>query len=462
VLEEACDPRHPLLERVKFLAIVSSNLEDYILRFAPSGRALTATRRLALAADQYLCGYLVPLLADAGIHLPRRMGLDSLWSVAGLNRPDLRDVPFVPRVPVALQTPDLFAAIRAGDQLLHHPYESFDPIVRLLKQAADDAHVERIAVTLYRTDVDSPVARALLDAVARGIAVDVVIEPNARRDEANNAAWAARLRERGARVISGAPGLKVHAKLALIVRREQGARVRYAHVSSGNYHSGTARAYTDLALLTCDRAIGTDVESLFDYLCGRVDAPRLTRIVAAPFALRATLRTLIEREAAWARYGAPAHLILKANALTDPEIIRALYDASRQGVVVDLIVRGPCRLRPGVAGLSAGTKVRSIVGRFLEHSRAWYFGNGGDEEVYVGSSDVMPRNFTRRVEVVVPVISDRLMRRIRDEVLGVYLADNVQARALLHDGTYVRYRPTAGSPFIDSQSLLMQRSEVQS
>jgi polyphosphate kinase len=457
VLEEACDARHPLLERVKFLAIVSTNLEEFMARGAVSGRALAASRQLAQVADEYLCGDLVPMLAEAGIELPRRMDLAALWSIASLNRADLRDQPLTPRVPAELQTADLFAAIRSGDVLLHHPYDSFDPVVDLLRQAAHDARVERVAITLYRTDAESPVGRALLEAAARGVAVDAVIEPNARRDEANNAAWAATLRQYGARVIPGVPGLKVHGKLALVVRREDGGRRRYVHLSSGNYHSGTARAYTDLALLTCDRALGADVESLFEYLCGRVNTPQTTRLIVAPFSLRASLCALIEREAAWARYGAPAHLILKVNALTDPDVIRALYEASRQGVSVDLIVRGPCRLRPGVPGLSDSTKVRSIVGRFLEHSRAWWFRNGGDEEVYVGSSDVMPRNFSRRVEVVAPVTSDVLKRRIRDEVLGVYLADNVQARMLLHDGAYVRDRPSAGAPVIDSQSFFLQR-----
>ena len=462
VLEEAADARHPLLERVKFLAIVASNLEDFLERFSPTGRALAATRQLADAADQYLCGHLVPLLGNAGIELPRPIDLAALWSIAGLNRPDLHDAPLRPRLPAELNGGDLFAAIRTADVLLHHPYDSFEPVVRLLQQAAHDEQVERIAMTLYRTDADSPIAHALVDAAARGIAVDVVVEPNARRDEANNAAWAARLLERGARVIDGVPGLKVHAKLALIVRREAGTRRRYAHVSSGNYHSGTARAYTDLALLTADPAIGTDVESLFAYLCGHVQTPRLTTLAVAPFALRATLRTLIEREAAWARYGAQAHLVLKMNALSDPDLIGALYDASRQGVAIDLIVRGACRLRPGLPGLSVGTKVRSVVGRFLEHSRAWYFRNGGEEEVYVGSSDVMPRNFNRRIEVMAPITSGAVRRRIRDEVLGVYLADNVQARVLLHDGTYVRFRPAAGAPVVDSQSLLQRYCGVQS
>ena len=462
VLEEACDARHPLLERVKFLAIVASNLEDYMARLARPGRAMTAARHLAQIADQYLCGHLVPLLVNAGIELPRQMDGAALWSIAALNRRDLRDAPLTPRVPAELEGNDLFAAIGAGDVLLHHPYDSFEPVVGLLRQAARDDQVERIAMTLYRTDADSPVAQALVDAAARGIAVDVVIEPNARRDEANNAAWAATLRERGARVIAGVPGLKVHAKLALIVRREHGIRRHYAHLSSGNYHSGTARAYTDLALLTAAPAIGRDVETLFAYLCGHVQMPRLTTLTVAPFALRATLRTLIEREAAWARYGAPAHLILKMNALTDPDLIAALYDASRQGVAIDLIVRGACRLRPGVDGLSVGTKVRSVVGRFLEHSRAWYFRNGGEEEVYVGSADVMPRNFNRRVEVIAPITSGALTRRIRDEVLGVYLADNVQARVLLHDGTYVRHRPAAGTPVIDSQSLLLRQRRARS
>jgi polyphosphate kinase len=467
VLEEACDARHPLLERVKFLAIVSSNLEEFMAGSAPSpvrqgsgvqaGRALAASRQLAQVADEYLCRHLVPMLVEAGIELPRRMDPVALWSIASLNRPELHDQPLTPRVPAELQTADLFAAIRSGDVLLHHPYDSFDPVVGLLRQAAQDERVERIAITMYRTDVESPVARALVEAAARGVTVDAVIEPNARRDEANNAAWAATLRQYGARVIPGVAGLKVHGKFALVVRREDGGRRRYVHLSSGNYHSGTARAYTDLALLTCNRAIGADVEALFEYVCGRAGAPRLTRLIAAPFSLRASLCALIEREAAWARYGAPAHLILKMNALTDPDVIRALYEASRQGVSVDLIVRGPCRLRPGVPGLSESTRVRSIVGRFLEHSRAWWFRNGGDEEVYVGSSDVMPRNFTRRVEVVAPVTSDSLKRRIRDEVLGVYLADNVQARVLLHDGAYVRYRPSAGMPAIDSQSFLLQR-----
>jgi polyphosphate kinase len=288
VLEEACDARHPLLERVKFLAIVSSNLEEFMARDA-SRRALAASRQLAQVADEYLCGHLVPMLVEAGVALPRQMDLAALWSIASLNRPELRDEPLTPRVPTELQTADLFAAIRSGDVLLHHPYDSFDPVVRLLRQAAHDHYVERIAITMYRTDVESPVARALIEAAARGVSVDAVIEPNASRDEANNAAWAETLRLHGVRVISGVPGLKVHGKLALIVRREDGGRRRYVHLSSGNYHSGTARVYTDLALLTCDRALGADVESLVAYLCGRVNTPQLSRLIAAPFSRRTSL-----------------------------------------------------------------------------------------------------------------------------------------------------------------------------
>jgi polyphosphate kinase len=453
VLQEAADARHPLLERVKFLAIVHANVEDVLSRSAVTREMRAAAQVLAADAEQYLHERLAPLLRAEGISVPLTVDSGTLWSIAGISRAELRDTPLAPRVPAALAFTDLFAAIRSGDVLVHRPYESFDPIVRLLRQASGDPGVERIAITLYRTDEDSPVCEALRAACIRGVAVDVVVERCARRDEANNEAWAAALERDGARVWRGVAGLKVHAKVALIVRRESDATRRYVHVSSGNYHAATSRTYTDVDLLTCDERLGADVESLFDMLTGSRPGADVRSLIVAPFSLRETFVRLVAREAAWARRGQAARIALKMNALTDGDAAAALQEAARAGVRVDLVVRGACCLDPCAPGVSGRLHVRSIVGRFLEHSRAWYFRNGGDEEAYIGSADLMPRNFGTRIEVVAPVRDRLLVQRLRDDVLGRALADTVNARVLGGDGTYVRVRARAGAGIVDSQAV---------
>jgi len=458
VFEEVVDERHPLLERVKFLAILGANL----IALSRRTRLSSEARRLWTEAHAYWERELRPALARHGIApppvdpAPTAPGLVPLWTISQLDRPDLRDTPVCPRNPIVGHGDDIFEAIRARDVLLHHPYDAFRPVVDLIRQAAADPAVTSIAITLYRTDRDSPIVLALLDALRRRKQVQAVVELRARHDEENNARWAATLRQAGAHVTCGIVGLKVHAKLAVVERREAGTTRRYVHVSSGNYHTGTSQAYTDLALLTCDDAIASDAARLFDFLGGRVDAPTFDRLLVAPFGMRRHLRGFIAREIDWSRAGRGGHIVMKMNALTDREVIRQLYQASRAGVRIDLIVRGVCRLRPGVPGLSEGVHVRSIVGRFLEHSRIWYFGNGGDARVYIGSSDLRPRNLDRRVEVMVPIDGRPLAHSIPPEILEAYLADTVSARVLRPDGRYVRLHPRPGEPTVSSQQAFLE------
>jgi polyphosphate kinase len=382
--------------------------------------------------------------------------LRRLWEFTRIVRPDLRSPHFVPHEPAALGGhTGVLAAARERDILFHHPYESFEPVVEMIRQAADDPHVTRISLTLYRTDRESPIVHALLDAIRQGKQVRVLIELHARLDEHRNANWWRIFEQEGATVCTSPAGLKVHAKMALIERNEAGGIRRYAHLSSGNYNAFTARVYTDIGLLTCDDDITADVAELFDGLCGGATPGRFRALIVAPLAMRQTLRTLIEREIACHRRGERAHIILKMNGLVDRDVIALLYRASQEGVPIDLLVRSMCCLRPGVAGLSDGIRVRSIVGRFLEHSRVWYFRNGGDEEVYIGSADLMPRNLERRIEVMAPIKKTSLRRRVV-EMLGVYLADNVKARELRADGSYVRVAAEAGEPLVDAQLALLQ------
>ena len=374
-----------------------------------------------------------------------------LWDVAQMPRADLRYPALMPAIPARVG-PCLFAAICRHDILLHHPFESFQPVIDLVRQAAIDPAVERISATLYRTDRgESPLLEALVDAARRGKDVRVVVELKARFDERRNAEWSLALKAAGARVVHAPARLKVHAKMLLIERRE-GANVRrYAHVSSGNYNSITSTVYTDLALMTCDETITADVADLFEFMNGGTQMPVMRALLAAPFGLRSGLNALVEREIAWAQRGEAAHIILKMNALVDADAIDLLHRASQAGVQVDLIVRGISSLRPGVPGVSDRIRVRSIVGRFLEHSRAWYFRNGGAEEMFIGSADLMPRNFERRVEVVVPLRDRALAHRLRYEVLDLYLLDNTSARELLPNGRYRRVVPRADEPAIACQ-----------
>jgi polyphosphate kinase len=383
------------------------------------------------------------------------LDLKRLWDFTQLQRADLRYPPLVPHTPARIG-PCMFTSIRNGDILLHHPFESFRPVIDLLRQAAADPGVEAISATLYRTDRgNSPVIEALIDAARRGKHVRVVVELKARFDELWNAEWARALKVAGAQVIHAPAGVKVHAKMLVIDRRE-GTRVRrYAHLSTGNYSSFTALVYTDLAVMTCDESITSDVADLFEFMAGGTPTPVMRTLIAAPFALRGALRALVEREIAWAQRGEAAHIVLKMNALVDAAAIDLLQRASNAGVQVDLIVRGVSVLRPGVPGVSDRIRVRSIVGRFLEHSRIWYFRNGGVEDTFIGSADLMPRNFDRRIEIVVPLKDRALAHRVRYGILDTYLSDTGSAWELLSSGRYRRLAPKPGEPAVSSQSLLL-------
>jgi polyphosphate kinase len=389
------------------------------------------------------------------------LGLSGLMSLTTVDRYDLKEMPFLPALPSDLDDhpePDLFAAIRRRDILLHHPYDSFTPVVDFLQAAARDPDVLAIKQTLYRVGRNSPVVEALLEAATNGKQVTVLVELMARFDEESNIGWAKRLEAEGVHVIYGLLGLKTHSKIALVVRREgQGVR-RYVHLATGNYNGITAQVYTDLGLFTCDEDIGADATDLFNYLTGYSAKRDYRKLLVAPINLRSRLEALIRREIELQQQTGRGQLIFKMNALVDRQLIQLLYQASQAGVQVDLLVRGMCCLRPRMPGLSDNIRVTSIVGRFLEHSRIYYFHNGGREEIYLGSADLMTRNLDRRVEVLFPVEDERLIRHLRHEVLPIYLADNVKAHDLRADGTYQRRRVAPGEPLINSQALLLSRA----
>jgi polyphosphate kinase len=370
-------------------------------------------------------------------------------------RPETRYEPLTPVVPHALKDADsIVDVIAKRDVLLHHPYESFDPVVRFIQEAAEDPGVLAIKQTLYRTSGDSPIVRALYRAAENGKQVTVLVEIKARFDEANNINWARRLEENGVHVVFGLIGLKTHCKAALVVRREGAGIRRYVQLGTGNYNPTTARQYTDLSLFTARPEVADDVTALFNLLTGYAEAPAWKKLAVAPFTLQDRVCELIDREAARARAGEPARIIAKMNALVDPVVIRRLYAASQAGVEIDLLVRGICCLRPGVPGVSERIRVTSIVGRFLEHSRVFAFGAGDRAEVYLSSADWMPRNFIRRIEAMFPVEAPELRARLLNEVLGTALQDNVKAHRLMADGSYVRV-PTTEPP-VRSQMVLLE------
>ncbi|MEZ4462046.1 MAG: polyphosphate kinase 1 [bacterium] len=376
-------------------------------------------------------------------------------------RPDLKFPPFVPGIPrdVARRV-DIFEAIRNRDILLHHPFESFTPVVDFIKQAAADPDVLAIKLTLYRTDVDSALPEALIEAAHSGKEVTAIIELRARFDEEKNIKLANRLEHAGAHVVYGVVGYKTHAKMSLVVRREGGRLRRYAHLGTGNYHPKTSRLYTDFGLLTADADICADVHKMFNQLTGLGRAMRLKKLKQAPFVMHKWLLEMIDREAEAATAGKPARIIAKMNSLTEPEIIRALYRASRAGVQIDLIIRGVCCLRPGIADVSSNIRVRSIVGRFLEHSRAYYFKNG-DPQVYISSGDWMNRNLFRRIEETVAIEDPRLSKRVLDEGFNLYLKDNTQTWMLGADGQYVRSTPGNATPVNAQLELLDDHADTE-
>jgi polyphosphate kinase len=385
------------------------------------------------------------------------LALSRLRHLSGLDRSKLKDQPFTPAAPDGWsEEEDVFSLIRRGDILLHHPFDSFQPVVDFLKAAARDPNVLAIKMTLYRVGRNSPVVEALLEAMEYGKQVAVLVELKARFDEESNIEWARALEREGVHVVYGLVGMKVHGKVLLVVRREGGVIRRYVHLATGNYNAITAHLYTDLGLFTADPEIGADATDLFNYLTGYSAKSDYRKLLVAPVTLRHGLEALIEQEIEHARAGREARIIFKFNALVDARIIRLLYQASQAGVQVDLLVRGICCLRPGVPGVSDNIRVRSIVGRFLEHTRIFYVLNGGDERMFLGSADLMPRNINRRVEVLAPIEKPSLVRLIRDKILSVYLADNVKARVMLTDGTYIRAQRPKGAKAINSQAVLLK------
>ncbi len=384
------------------------------------------------------------------------LGLADLMALTRIDRRDLKDPPFVPYVSPDFATGDIFGAIRRRNIVLYHPYDSFTPVVDFLRQAAHDPDVLAIKQTLYRVGPNAPVVSALMEARESGKQVAVLVELKARFDEENNIVWAKALEQAGVHVVYGLVGLKTHAKVCMVVRRESDGIIRYVHMATGNYNSVTARVYTDFGYFTCDPEIGADVTDLFNALTGYSRKERYRKLLVAPGRMRAELLRRIDREIEAHRKHGNGWLAFKLNALVDPACIQALYRASQAGVQVDLQVRGICCLRPGVPGVSEHIRVTSIVGRFLEHTRMYYFHNGGQEELWLGSADLMPRNLDRRVEILFPVEDSLIRRTLRDDVLLVHLRDNVQARALLSSGTYKRVRPARGEPELNSQLWMLE------
>jgi polyphosphate kinase len=392
----------------------------------------------------------------------RPLALKRLMSVYQIDRPELKDPPFVPAIPRGL-TPvadedDIFAVIRRQNILLHHPFESFQPVIDLLKKAAHDPNVLAIKMVLYRVGRNAPVVEALLEAMEEGKQVAVLVELKARFDEESNIEWAKALENEGVHVVYGLLGLKIHCKIAMIVRREGESIRRYVHLATGNYNAVTAHIYTDIGMFTANEDIADDVTDLFNYLTGYSAKSDYQKLLVAPVNLRERLEALIQREIESHKKAGGGHLIFKMNSLVDAPITRVLYRASQAGVKVQLLVRGACSLKPGVPGVSENIEVTSIVGRFLEHSRIYYFHNGGEEEVYLGSADLMPRNLNRRVEVLFPLEGAKLIRRVRDEILAIYLADTVKARRMQSDGNYVRVSSQNGKRPVNSQSFLIARA----
>jgi polyphosphate kinase len=383
--------------------------------------------------------------------------LQAIYSL--VDRPNLKFKPFTQGRPSGTSSSsDIFATVKKQDVLLHHPYQSFSPVVDLLKQAAADSSVLAIKQTLYRTGAKSPVVDALVAAAKAGKEVTVVIELRARFDEAANVALAARLQQAAVHVVYGIVGFKTHAKMLLILRRENNKLRHYVHLGTGNYHRSTSRIYTDYGLLTTDKQIGEDVSNLFVQLTSLGKIPKMHKLLHAPFTLHEGLLLRIEREIDHAKAGKPAHIIIKVNSLVEPEMIQAFYRASMAGVKVDLIIRGICCLKPGVEGLSENIHVRSIIGRFLEHTRVFYFENNGEPEVWAGSADMMKRNLLRRVETCFPITSNKLHQRVIND-LNLYLNDNTQAWILSENGRYQRVERPDGVDPISAQSTLLSEME---
>lgn len=387
------------------------------------------------------------------------LGISDLMALHGLDRPELKDTPFQPALPLLSEawSGRPFEAIRQRDILLHHPFDSFQPVLDFVKAAAVDPAVLAIKQTLYRVGQRSPIVEALLEAAANGKQVAVLVELKARFDEESNIEWARALEREGVHVVYGLLGLKTHSKITLVVRREGGGIRRYLHLSTGNYNPSTAKSYTDLGLFTADEDLGADASDLFNFLTGYSEKRDYREFLVAPIGLRSGLEALIRREMDHHAADGQGRMILKMNSLVDTHMIRLLYEASQAGVRIDILVRGMCCLKPGLAGVSENIRVTSIVGRFLEHSRIYWFRGGGKEQVYLGSADMMMRNLDRRVEILFPIKDPSIVRTLRDEILETYLADNVKARLMTADGSYPRRERAAQEAAIDAQSEFLRR-----
>jgi polyphosphate kinase len=399
---------------------------------------------------------------DVVVRTSERMGFGDWMELTALHRPRLKDAPFSPRTlwrPEDLES--VFEQIRYQDHLLHHPFDSFASVETFLRAAVKDPQVIAIKVTLYRIGQNSPLVDLLIEAAEEGKQVAVLVELKARFDERNNIIWANRLEEAGIHVVYGLVNLKTHCKLCLVVRKEPDGIRRYAHVGTGNYNGATAKVYTDLGLFTASSGIIDDISEVFNFLTGYSAKRTYGELLVAPVSLRSGFKALVDREIEQARAGRPARIIVKNNAVADQPMIKALYRASQAGVSIDMIVRGVCCLRPGVPGISDRITVRSIVGRFLEHSRIYYFQNGGDEEVWIGSADLMERNLDRRVETLCPVHDADLRDHLRHTVLEALLRDTHRAWELRTDGCYEPCRPASGSPALDSQRFLLEHYTTQ-
>lgn len=385
--------------------------------------------------------------------------IPDLMSLCSLNKPTLKDRPIATvQIPAFRDAKDIFEAIKKQDVLLHHPYTSFGNVTDFLSAAAADPLVQAIKICLYRTGRDSPVVESLIRAVRAGKQVTALVELKARFDEENNIEWARRLENEGVHVVYGISTLKTHCKVLLVIRREKDKLKRYVHLATGNYNGVTARIYTDLGLITADEGIGADATNLFNFLTGYSQQDKFDRLIVAPLHLRERLIALIRREKKHKLAGKPASIKIKVNSITDSQIIRELYDASKAGVEIDLIVRGICMLRPGISGLSETIRVRSVIGRFLEHSRVFWFANGGAaSEVYIGSADLMTRNLDRRVELLVPILDDEIKTYLSETLLDAYLRDTINARMLRPDGTYKRLSNRQAKGF-DSQMFFVGKA----
>lgn len=431
------------------------------LRDELAGRGFLRAMRLEIASDcpkpivrSLLENFELPENAVYRIHGP--VNLNRAAQIYDMvQRPDLKYPPYQPQQLKDMET--IFERAAAGDVLMHHPFDAFTPVLELIRQAAEDPNVLAIKQTLYRAGKDSPIVEHLIQAARNGKDVTVVIELRARFDEEANLRLADRLQDAGVQVVYGVVGYKTHAKMLLIVRREGRKLQRYTHLGTGNYHAGTSRAYTDFGLITADPDIGSDVHQIFQQISGLAPAIKLRRLLQSPFTLHAGVLKRIEREMKHAKAGRPAQIVAKMNALNEPQVIRALYRASQAGVRIDLIVRGACTLRPGMPGVSDNIRVRSIVGRFLEHSRVWWFGNDGEPELFCSSADWLERNLLRRVEIGFPIVDPALAARVKEESLDNYLLDNLNAWELQPDGTYRHLQPEGDAMPHSAQSSLLAK-----